>query len=26
MENTFAETRRFEKEFIEKTADKLDFK
>ena len=24
--NTFAETRRFEKEFIEKTADKLDFK
>jgi hypothetical protein len=25
-ENTFAETRSFEKEFIEKTADKLDFK
>jgi hypothetical protein len=25
-ENTFAETRSFEKEFIEKTADKLNFK
>ena len=25
-ENTFVETRSFEKEFIEKTAEKLDFK
>jgi hypothetical protein len=25
-ENTFVETRSFEKEFIEQTVDKLDFK